>query len=373
MNALSSGLVLNNLSDARDTQTMNQLLTENKPEWDVLDAGTTMRFCTAFLAVRGNGQVITGSDRMKQRPIGLLVDALQDLGADITYQEKKGFPPLRISKILKQKTESVSIPGNISSQFISALLMIAPDLPRGLELTLTGEIFSIPYIKMTLGLMSHFGIKHSWNENKITIHPQTYQSNEYTVESDWSGASYWYSMVALSKDARIELKGLKKESYQGDQAIADIMTHLGVHTEYIPGGVVISNQEIQIDSLILDFKKCPDLAQTVMVAAAAKGISLEMTGLESLRIKETDRIRAMQIELDKIGTKLEEQEGRWFLVPGNIPDEIPHIETYEDHRMAMAFAPLSMVRDITIEDPDVVKKSYPGFWKDLETIGVELP
>lgn len=371
INALSGNkLTLHNLSDARDTQTMQKLLFTTEKVWDVLDAGTTMRFCTAFLAIRGEQHIITGTDRMKNRPIGLLVNALKKIGADISYLEKEGYPPLKISKILEQKADEIEIPGNISSQYISALLMIGPVLPNGLKIHLTGEIFSRPYIEMTLELMRKFGIESAWQKNTIELFHQNYQEGEYTIESDWSGASYWYSLVSMSEKAEITLSGLRKNSLQGDHSISDIMNELGVTTDYTEEGVVLTKKDINSDLLKLDFKKCPDLAQTVMVSAAANGVQLEMTGLESLKIKETDRITAMQNELRKIGAELKEEGQTWRLIPGSIPEEIPEIETYEDHRMAMAFAPACLLRKVIIKDPDVVKKSYPGFWEDLKSIGV---
>lgn len=373
INALSGNkLTLKNLSAARDTQTMQRLLQEPEKLWDVLDAGTTMRFCAAYLAVAGNNHTLTGTDRMKQRPIGLLGDALSKLGAKIEYLEKEGYPPLRISKIQEQKVHQIEIPGNISSQFISALLMIGPRLPKGIELKLTTEIFSKPYIEMTLGLMELFGVKSTWKKDIISIPHQSYWEGHYTIESDWSGASYWYSMAAISTGGKVKLLGLREKSLQGDQEIATIMTKMGVNTHYDSKGAQLVKTAKKDRVIELDFKNCPDLAQTVMVAAAAKGITLKMTGLESLRIKETDRIAAMQNELAKIGSTLTEDEKSWLLVPGKLPSQAPIIETYEDHRMAMAFAPLCQIMDIEIKDPDVVNKSYPAFWDDLQSVGVVI-
>lgn len=375
INALSGDkLSLDNLSAARDTQTMMRLLGNQSDQvWDVLDAGTTMRFSTAYLATMGTGQTITGTDRMKQRPIGLLVDALQELGANISYVEKDGFPPLKIHKITEQKTTQLDIPGNISSQFISALLMIGPSLPNGIQINLTTEVFSRPYIEMTLGLMKRFGVDSQWIGNMITIAPQQYTGGEYTIESDWSGASYWYSMAALNTNSDIILGGLREDSLQGDQEIATIMEKLGVSTVYTSEGAHLTSNGEQHDEIEINFKTCPDLAQTVMVTAAAKGTTLKMTGLESLRIKETDRIAAMAAELKKIGGSLTEPEtGLWVMTPGQLPDEIEAIETYEDHRMAMAFAPLCQLLPLTILDPEVVNKSYPAFWDDMKSMGMEM-
>tara|TARA_X000001036_G_scaffold399701_1_gene403547 strand:+ start:39 stop:1262 length:1224 start_codon:yes stop_codon:yes gene_type:complete len=372
MNALSGNqLQLKNLSDARDTQTMQRLLTEKQLVWDVIDAGTTMRFCTAYLAIIGSGETITGSDRMKERPIKPLVDALRKLGAKIDYLAHEGFPPLRISaKKNNSKTRKISIPGNISSQYISALLMIGPALPNGISIELTGEIFSRPYIEMTLALMQYFGIKAAWKNQTINIKPQRYQRQSYTIESDWSGASYWYSMVALNQESSITLRGLRTHSFQGDQNIVNIMSIMGVKTEFIYDKVELTSIPVTEINQTLDFKNCPDLAQTVMVVAAIKGIKLTMTGLESLKIKETDRLMAMKKELLKIGSLLNEENGTWCLTPGTIPEHIETIETYEDHRMAMAFAPVCMIRVVTIKDIDVVKKSYPSYWVHLKSVGI---
>ena len=372
INALSGNqLQLKNLSDARDTQTMRRLLSERQPVWDVLDAGTTMRFCTAYLAITGSGETITGSNRMKERPIKLLVDALRKFGAKIDYLEKEGFPPLRISAQKNNfQSQKISIPGNISSQYISALLMIGPMLPDGISIKLIGEIFSRPYIEMTLALMDHFGIKSTWKNQSINIKSQRYQGRSYTIESDWSGASYWYSMVALNKESNITLRGLRARSFQGDQNIINIMSKMGVETEFISDGVKLTSIPVSELNQTLDFKNCPDLAQTVMVVAAIKGIKLIMTGLESLKIKETDRIQAMKKELLKIGSLLHEENRYWKLTPGTIPEDIETIETYDDHRMAMSFAPICMIKPLTIKNIDVVKKSYPGYWVDLKSVGI---
>jgi 3-phosphoshikimate 1-carboxyvinyltransferase len=372
MNALSGNqLQLKNLSDARDTQTMQRLLSEKQPVWDVIDAGTTMRFCTAYLAIMGSGEIITGSDRMKERPIKLLVDALRRLGAKIDYLAQEGFPPLRISAQKNDtNAQEISIPGNISSQYISALLMIGPTLPDGISIELTGEIFSRPYIEMTLALMHHFGVNSTWKDQTIHINPQRYNAQSYTIESDWSGASYWYSMVALNQESSITLRGLRSHSFQGDQNIVNIMSKMGVKTEFKSDRVQLTSIPVTEINQIIDFKNCPDLAQTVMVVAAIKGIKLTMIGLESLKIKETDRVMAMKKELLKIGGLLNEENGIWRLKSGTVPEPLETIETYEDHRMAMAFAPLCMIRAITIRDIEVVKKSYPGYWAHLKSVGI---
>ena len=374
MNALSGNqLQLKNLSDARDTQTMQRLLSKKQPVWDVIDAGTTMRFCTAYLAISGSGEIITGSDRMKERPIKPLVDALRRLGAKIDYLAQEGFPPLRISaqKNVPQ-AQKISIPGNISSQYISALLMIGPTLADGISIELTDEIFSRPYIEMTLALMQHFGINSTWKDQTIHIKPQPYKAQSYTIESDWSGASYWYSMVALNQESSISLRGLRSDSFQGDQNIVHIMSKMGVKTEFKSDRVQLTSVPVTEINQNIDFKNCPDLAQTVMVVAAIKGIKLTMTGLESLKIKETDRVMAMKKELLKIGCLLNEENGIWRLKSGTVPEHLQTIETYEDHRMAMAFAPVCMIKATTIRNIEVVKKSYPGYWAHLKSVGINF-
>lgn len=363
---------LHNLSEARDTQTMMRLLGSDDKELDVLDAGTTMRFLLAYCTVDRPGRLLKGTARMHQRPVKLLVDALNQLGAQVKYLENEGFPPVLVEGFPEgQQEAAVRIRGDVSSQYISALLMIAPMLPQGLKLTLEGKIGSRPYINMTLGLMQRFGIAYLWEDNVITIEPQQYKAGAYTIESDWSGASYWYSLVALAKDAEVKLLGLRKDSLQGDIAIVEIMDKLGVVSEFDEEGVLLTKKDA-VRELHYDFSDCPDLAQTVAVTCAAKGIPCTMTGLESLRIKETDRIAALREELNKMGASLLEDKDTWELKPGHNPQAIGalNIHTYEDHRMAMAFAPLAGLMDLTIDDPEVVVKSYPGFWKDLNQAGV---
>lgn len=371
--ALSEGKAqLENLSEARDTQTMIRLLaSQDADTWDVLDAGTTMRFLTAFASVKGLNKTLTGTPRMQERPISILVDALQELGANISYLGKNGFPPLKTGSFDKQKTKKLSINSTVSSQYISAILMIAPYLPEGIELTLEGKVGSRPYIQMTLDLMSHFGITYSWIGETIKIAPQAYQENTYSIESDWSGASYWFSLVSLASEAELKLLGLREKSLQGDRKIVEIMSALGVKTSFVHDGLILekSNSESQIE---WDFTDCPDLAQTVAVVCAAKKIKGIFSGLESLRIKETDRIAALQNELHKLGANMVEmQRGLWYLTPSteSLPTSID-VKTYEDHRMAMAFAPLASIMDVRIQEPLVVNKSFPSFWKELEKTGI---
>lgn len=365
---------LHNLSSARDTQIMTGLLSSTDKELNVLDAGTVMRFMTAFLTLSKQERILTGTERMCNRPIGLLADALKELGSDIQYIDKEGYPPLLIKGTGIQKKGKLEIPGNISSQYISALLMIAPQLPDGLEIEMLGEIYSLPYIKMTLSLMSMFGITYHFEGHKITIAHQKYQPADYTIESDWSGASYWYSLVALAESAEIKLLGLRKNSFQGDSAISEIMEHLGVKSNFVEDGVILSKTEHQ-KILKYDFRHCPDLAQTIIAIGAAKGIELEMTGLESLKIKETDRTAAMSTEVTKIGARLfEKDEKTWKLSIDrgfSIPADLS-FDTYEDHRMAMALAPLATRFGLTIQDPKVVRKSYPEYWDHLKLAGIDM-
>lgn len=365
-------IILHNISEARDTQTMQKLLASPEPELDVLDAGTTMRFLVAFCSVKKMGKIIKGTKRMHERPVKILVDALEELGSSITYLQNEGFPPVHVRGFLNgQDRDHVKIRGDVSSQYISALLMIAPVLEKGLALELTGKIGSRPYIEMTLALMQHFGIRYQWEDNRIHIAHQPYRSAEYTIESDWSGASYWYSLVALAKEAKIKLMGLRKNSFQGDIVIKEIMEQVGVASEFQPDGVVLTKKEAT-SAFEFDFSHCPDLAQTVAVVCAAKGIHCTMRGLESLRIKETDRIHALQQELAKIGATLEEKDQYWILIPAKTgtQHQMPVFDTYEDHRMAMSLAPLVAQMDLVIKDPEVVRKSYPGYWHDLQNTGI---
>ncbi|MEL7004575.1 MAG: 3-phosphoshikimate 1-carboxyvinyltransferase, partial [Bacteroidota bacterium] len=348
------------------------LLASSDHVLDVLDAGTTMRFLTAYIAATNQHKELTGTERMRQRPIGILVDALQELGADISYKVKEGFPPIIINGFGKQLKSALAIRGDVSSQYISALLMIAPTLPDGLTLELKGKIGSRPYIAMTLSVMKSFGVDATWNDNIITIPNQTFYQTDYTVEPDWSAASYWYSVVALSEEASVTLTGLIDKSIQGDRKIADIMKPLGVSTKFTKAGAVLSKQEHASETQI-NFIDCPDLAQTVSVICAVKGIKCKMTGLESLRIKETDRIKALQQELSKINADIVESDGEWTVSPSsNMPDSQIVFDTYEDHRMAMAFAPLATRFPIIINDPSVVNKSYPRYWEDYTKAGFIL-
>lgn len=367
INALAGGQSnLSNLSNARDTQTMLRLLTSEDETLDVLDAGTTMRFLTAYAALGEKARILTGTPRMQQRPIKILGKALKQIGAKVEYLKESGYPPHKVSPIKEQKAQSIAIKGDVSSQFISALMMIAPSLPEGLTLNLKGKVGSRPYIQMTLDMMKLFGIRSSWTNNTIEIKRQAYQPYPYQVESDWSGASYWYSFVALSDKAEIKLLGLRQKSLQGDIAIVQIMNQLGVMSTFEEDGVVLKKIAAQKE-IEIDFSDCPDLAQTVAVVCGVKHIACKMTGLESLRIKETDRIKALRQELKKFKIKLKETEAGVWEIKSKFQAGQPEVtvETYEDHRMAMAFAPLSTQQDIVIEDPSVVNKSYPSFWQHV--------
>lgn len=371
INALAGGgSSLHNLSDANDTQLMLRLVNSKAEEIDVEDAGTTMRFLTAFFTVSNQKKVMTGSHRMKERPIKLLVDALRTLGAEIDYLGEDGYPPHRL-KGFNQKVNLIKIRGDVSSQYISALMMVGPKLPLGLTLELEGKIGSRPYIEMTASLMKHFGVQLDFIGNKISIEPQNYKASEYTVESDWSGASYWYSFAALGEKAEITLPRISLTSLQGDRAIADIAEHFGVKSSPGPDNTIKLTKTEAKKEIRWDFTHCPDLAQTVAVICAAKGINGFFTGLESLRIKETDRIAALQHELRKIGADLiEDDPAHWRLVPSKSLPAKASFNTYKDHRMAMAFAPLAtLIDEVEIENPAVTRKSYPTFWDDVKGFG----
>jgi 3-phosphoshikimate 1-carboxyvinyltransferase len=386
ISALSKKLVkVENLSNAADTVTLNGILNNLEEELeveiqesktvDVGPAGTAMRFLSAYLSAKNGNFLLTGTERMKQRPIGILAEALKTIGADISYAEAEGFPPLNIVGPLNQKTAEVKIKGDISSQYISALLMIAPILPQGLTLEIEGELTSKPYVDMTLDMLAEVGISHSWNENSISIKPQVFKPGTLVVEPDWSAASYWYSIAALADDAEISLPALKDKSLQGDSQIKNIMKTFGIATSKTNNGIAISNLGLSLDTKeVLDLKTCPDLAQTIVVIAAALGKNMAFTGLETLKIKETDRIAALQNELAKIGVTFTEDNLVYTLNTDNLhfPEKVT-FATYEDHRMAMAFAPLALlINEVEIEEMQVVEKSYPYYWEDLKKAGFDV-
>ncbi|MET4080372.1 3-phosphoshikimate 1-carboxyvinyltransferase [Pedobacter sp. UYP30] len=393
ISALSKSLVkVANVSNAADTVTLNGILnklessdtqlnqdevqgTESYQLVDVGPAGTAMRFLSAYLAAKNGNFLLTGTERMKQRPIGILAEALKTLGANISYTEKNGFPPLRIFGPFNQKTDLVKVKGDVSSQYISALLMIAPTLAMGLRLEIEGALTSKPYIDMTLDMLAEVGIAHTWEGNIIGVKSQAFKETTLTIEPDWSAASYWYSIAALAEKAEINLPALKQKSLQGDSQIKQIMRIFGIATTKTDTGISINKSKAPLEACgVLDLKTCPDLAQTIVVLAAALGKNLTFTGLETLKIKETDRVLALQTELAKIGVKFIEKDLMYTLNCDDLhfPDKVS-FATYEDHRMAMAFAPLALLIDeVEIEDMQVVEKSYPYFWEDLKKAGFEV-
>jgi 3-phosphoshikimate 1-carboxyvinyltransferase len=368
---------IHKLANAKDTVLLEALLKSSEQTRDAGAAGTTFRFLTAYLSMQPGEQLLTGTERMKQRPVGVLVEALRKLGARIEYVEKTGYPPLRIGAPDGfGKANTLSIAANTSSQYISALLMLAPTLPEGLRLQLEGQIVSRPYIEMTLSLMAYFGVQHEWEGQVIVVPPQKYEGKPFTVEADWSAASYYYAMAAIAPEAELRLNGLFENSVQGDSVLTDMFAEFGVESCFDDRGVLLKKPEgVEVPSeFTWNFLKCPDLAQTLAVCCAALGTSGTFCGLETLRIKETDRILALQQELQKVNANLIELpptgERTYYQTQGKtLFRDTPVFATYEDHRMAMAFAPLAMQHPITIEEPDVVVKSYPDFWKDLRKIG----
>jgi len=388
LQALYPNLILENTSNSDDSEVMMKALqnsefgVRNSELIDVHHAGTAMRFLTAFFAIQEGKDlsdlaevVLTGSGRMKERPIKILVDALIQLGAEITYEENEGFPPIRIKgkKITQNK---VSLPANVSSQYISALLLIAPKLEKGLELTLEGEITSIPYIKMTLALLNEIGVETSFVGNKITVcHAELVSASRLTVESDWSSASYWYSIVALSEIGyQVTLSSYKKNSLQGDCALIEIYKDFGVETTFNnDNSIIISKERVhnsQLSTLNSQLNNSPDIAQTIAVTCFGLGLGCDLYGLHTLKIKETDRLEALKTELTKLGGVVVVTNESLHLKPSTHINENIAINTYQDHRMAMAFAPLALKVSIKINEAEVVSKSYPDFWEDLKKIGV---
>ena len=377
LNALSySPHPIKNLSDSDDTEAMLRVFNSNTRQFDIGAAGTTMRFLTAYLAKIVGEWTVTGSERMKQRPIHVLVDALNQLGGKVEYIEKEGFPPLRIfgSSLTGGELE---LPGDVSSQYISALLMVGPYMEKGLTLNLTGDITSRPYIHLTLKLMEMYGVKCQWDDNRITVPVAVYQPVEAKVEADWSAASYWFEAVALAgKEASVVLKGLDRYSWQGDAAVAELFVKLGVKSKASQKGLTLSNTGEVVTHFSHDFTKEPDLAQTFAVTCAFLGVTFKLTGLHTLTIKETDRIQALVTELGKFGFILETNDKDTLIWKGEttVPQTNLVVETYKDHRMAMAFAPadLKAATAFTIDDHMVVTKSYPSYWEDLKMAGFSL-
>lgn len=381
LEALSRGLIrIENLSEAADTVIMRQALQQAQHTQtthktiDIGPAGTAMRFLTSYLNLAEGSFTLTGTERMQQRPIGILVDALRTIGADITYEKAEGYPPLRIEGGLKQTADNLRIKGDVSSQYLSSLLLVAATLEQGLTLHIEGELTSKPYVSMTLDMLQEAGVKHHWSANSISIAKQPFTETTIYIEPDWSAASYWYSIVALSEDGHIVLPGLKKSSLQGDIAIADIMQHFGVESRFESDGLhLIKTNNISTEKLF-DFKECPDLAQTVVALAAGLQRDISITGVETLKIKETDRIAALRQEISKFGAELITDGEVYHLQTTGVA--FPHtiaFDTYEDHRMAMAFAPLALIfNNITINEPMVVEKSYPLFWEHLKSQGFKI-
>jgi 3-phosphoshikimate 1-carboxyvinyltransferase len=370
LDALSySPYEIENLADCDDTRVLVQALDSNDTTFDIGAAGTSMRFLTAFLSKTVGEWVITGSERMKQRPIKLLVDALNSLGAKIEYMEKEGFPPLKISGSALMGGE-IHLNGGISSQYISALMMVAPLMQNGLKIILEGEVISVPYIRMTLEMMQEYGVEVEFAENVISIPSQEYTPVTFKVESDWSAASYWFEVLSLVGSGGIYLIGLQQDSYQGDSKVAELFEQLGVKTDYLTDGALLTPNGQQTDRFEYDFSDQPDLAQTFAVTCCLKAIPFEFRGLQTLKIKETNRVAALINELRKLGFVLfEPEEGMlaWEGEKCEVQDTIS-ITTYEDHRMAMAFAPAAIITPLIIEHPQVVSKSYPSFWTDFDKL-----
>ena len=383
IHALTGGSIIpENLSDCDDTEVVIHALEQMPEVIDIKAAGTAMRFMTAFLAATEHGEhVITGTERMQHRPIKILVDALRQLGADIAYEKEEGFPPLRIKGATLDGGQ-LEVAGNISSQYISALLLIGPMLRKGLTLRLLGDIISRPYIDLTLWTMREFGADAEWTAvDTITIQPKPYESRPYIIENDWSAASYWYEIVALSDDPEAEvcLEGLMDGSKQGDSSVRYIFSLLGVKTTFgtrkagVPTKVTLTKSGHRVNRLEYDFVNAPDLAQTFVCTCCAMGVPFHFTGLQTLKIKETDRIAALKTEMAKLGYQLEDIndcELKWDGQKTQVSNS--PIDTYDDHRMALAFAPLAMKNPISINNPQVVSKSYPRFWEDLESANFNI-
>ncbi len=363
-------LKIENISNSDDSLLMQKALASTLNEINIGHAGTAMRFLTSYLAVKEDAEIVlTGSARMKNRPIKILVDALRELGADIEYIEKEGFPPLKIKgKVLTK--DSVEIEGNVSSQYISSLLLIAPTLKNGLQLKFKGKVTSIPYIKMTLQLLAALGVEYSWEKDVILIKSKPIIENKtIIVESDWSSASYYYGLCALNPNSEIKLSSYKKNSLQGDAVLADIYKNLGVETRFEENLIALKNTNAKdFKRLNLDLRSAPDIAQTIVVTCFGLGVECFLTGLHTLKIKETDRLVALKTEIEKLGGEVSITNETLHLKPSFKIMENISISTYDDHRMAMAFAPLALIVPIQIEDPNVVSKSYPTFWDDFNKI-----
>lgn len=374
LQALFPTITLANTSNSDDSEVMQKALKGNDEIVDIHHAGTAMRFLTAYFAVNeGREVVMTGSSRMQERPIKILVEALEQLGAKISYEKEVGYPPIRI-KGQKVTASKVTMAANVSSQYISALLLVAPKLENGLELTLEGDITSIPYIKMTLALLNDLNIKTSFEGNVIKVYPKPeVESKVMTVESDWSSASYFFSLAALSEQASISLTSYKESSLQGDSALVEIYAKMGVETRFEGNKMTLTKKEnFKFETVDFELNNTPDIAQTIVVTCLGLGIGCHLTGLHTLKIKETDRLEALRIELTKLGANISVTNDSLTLVASNHINSNIAIATYNDHRMAMAFAPLALRVPIIIDNAEVVSKSYPDFWKDLESLGFEI-
>ena len=371
LQALFPTLVLDNLSNSDDTQAMQSGLSSKDQRIDIGHAGTTMRFLTSYFATTpGVEKVLTGSKRMQERPIKLLVDALRSIGADVDYVKNEGYPPLRISG-KSISTTRVSLAAHVSSQYITSLMLVAPKLPNGLEIVLEGEITSVPYIKMTCALLQRVGIDVTFSGQSIRVLPQQHiDAKTLTVESDWSSASYHFSMVALAQSAYVSINSYVPNSLQGDSVLVDIYTQLGVTATFDGHKLQLTKSDKVQSHIALDLIKAPDIAQTIAVTCYGLGVSCDLTGLQTLKIKETDRLEALQNELTKLGANIRITEDSLHLDArkGDIVADVA-IDTYHDHRMAMAFAPLALSVPVVINDADVVTKSYPSFWDDLISLG----
>ena len=371
---------IHNLSTSDDTKSLQAMLKSNGEELNSGHAGSSYRFMVARACLMDREVVLDGSAQLRRRPIGPLVRGLQKLGADIQYLNKEGFPPVRIkpNQNLGKEVNEITLHAGVSSQYSSALLMIAPLLPNGLTIHLAEDPVSISYIRMTLSMMNYFGVDHEWEENTIRIKPGKYVAKDYTVEGDWSAASYYYSMAALAQSASLNIEGLTEFSLQGDQVVRMMYENFGIQTSFTELGISIVKQELKerVKNFEFDFSSCPDLAQTVMVTLAGLGIPGKLSGLKTLRIKESDRVEVMKTELArvKVAVEIEEKENDLACtVSGKAKwKDKAKFETYEDHRMAMAFTPLAAIHPIMIKNPEVVSKSYPDFWKDVEKIGLKV-
>ena len=371
-------------STSDDSTTLTELLASQGDTYDAGHGGTTLRFLTAYLAVQKGTQLLTGSKRLCKRPIGALVDALREIGARIDYEGLEGYPPLRIHPFKEQSAQAIEIDAGVSSQFISALLLIAPILPKGLHLTLTGErVMSKPYIDMTLHLMRHFGVAFKRDGRTVDVRPGAYKAKDIYIEADWSAASYYYAMAALADSASLELHGLKRNSFQGDAIVQKMLHDFGIQTKFTPDGIRIKKKFLNSRrSLEWNFEDCPDLAQTIVVLCAGLNIMGLFYGMQTLHIKETDRIAALQQELRRFNVSFVKMPERFSKEPGreyymlegrvNMKTIMEPVATYNDHRMALSFAPLALLGDVRIENPAVVSKSYPQFWEHLESLGFEV-